>query len=192
MSQSTPGLLPIFRSENQLRLLGHLFLHPDREQTIAELGAATAIAQQTVSREVERLVRAGLLEDRRQGRMHFVRPNRRNPYFPELSGLLLKAIGPSSVLSDQLEGIAAIEEAYLFGSWARRYHGEPGQPPGDIDLVVVGEPDVDDVYEACRAAGGTLGQEVNVVILTPEEWRANRSGFVRQIRSGPLVPIGDR
>ncbi|GAC1596515.1 MAG: ArsR family transcriptional regulator [Acidimicrobiales bacterium] len=191
MSQSTPGLLPIFRSENQLRLMGQLFLHPDREQTIAELEAATAIAQQTVSREVERLVRAGLLVDRRQGRMHFVRPNRLSPYFPELAGLLLKALGPSSVLAGELKGMSGIEEAYLFGSWARRYHGEPGQPPGDIDLVVIGEPDVDDVYEACRVAGGILGQGVNVVILTPEEWRASRSGFVRQVRSGPLVPIGD-
>ena len=192
MSQFTPGLLPIFRSENQLRLLGQLFLHPDREQTIADLEAATAIAQQTVSREVGRLVRSGLLEDRRQGRMHFVRPSRRNPYFPELSGLLLKALGPRSVLADELEAVGAIDEAYLFGSWARRYHGEAGLPPGDIDLVVIGEPDVDDVYEACRRASATLGQEVNVVILTPQEWRANRSGFVRQIRSGPLVPIGDR
>lgn len=183
-------MLPIFRSDNQLRLLGQLFLHPDREQTIAELESATAIPQQTVSREVDRLVRAGLLGDRRQGRMHFVRPNPANPYFPELSGLLLKALGPRSVLADRLEGLEGIDEAYLFGSWARRYEGEPGAPPGDIDVVIVGEPDVDKVYEACRQAGAILGQEVNPVILTQQEWRGRRSGFVREIRSGPLVAIG--
>jgi DNA-binding transcriptional ArsR family regulator len=189
VSRSAPGLLPIFRSDNQLRLLGQLFLHPDHEQTIAELEAATSIPQQTVSREIDRLVQAGLLEDRRQGRMHFVRPDPANPYFPELSGLLLKALGPRSVLAERLDGIAGVDAAYLFGSWARRYEGEPGPPPGDIDVVIVGEPDVDEVYEACRQAGATLGQEVNPVILTPAEWKGRRSGFVRQVRSGPLVPI---
>jgi DNA-binding transcriptional ArsR family regulator len=192
VSRSAPGLLPIFRSDNQLRLLGQLFLHPDQEQTIAELEAATAIPQQTVSREVQRLVRVGLLEDRRQGRMHFVRPNPANPYFPELSGLLLKALGPRSVLSERLEPLEGIDEAYLFGSWARRYEGEPGPPPGDIDVVIVGEPDVDKVYEACRQAGSILGQEVNPVMLTQQEWRGRRSGFVREIRSGPLVAVGLR
>jgi DNA-binding transcriptional ArsR family regulator len=84
---------------------------PGQEQTIAELEAATSIPQQTVSREVERLLRAGLLDDRRQGRMHFVRPNPANPYFPELSGLLLKALGPRSVLAEQLEPLEGIDEA---------------------------------------------------------------------------------
>ena len=189
MSRPAPGLLPIFRSDHQLRLLGQLFLHADREQTIADLGAATSIPQQTVSREVERLVQAGLLEDRRQGRMHFVRPNPANPYYPELSGLLLKALGPRAVLADQLEAVAGIDKAYLFGSWARRYEGEPGAPPGDIDVVVIGEPDIDEVYEACRQAGAMLGQEVNPVILTAVEWGSRRSGFVRDVRSGPLVTV---
>jgi predicted nucleotidyltransferase len=190
VSRSAPGLLPIFRSDNQLRLLGQLFLHSDHEQTIADLEAATGIPQQTVSREVDRLVRAGLLDDRRQGRMHFVKPNPANPYFPELSGLLLKALGPRSVLAERLERLEGVDEAYLFGSWARRYEGEPGAAPGDIDFVIIGEPDVDEVYEACREAGAILGQEVNPVILTQQEWRGRRSGFVREIRSGPLVAIG--
>jgi len=172
-----------------MRLLGQLFLHADREQTIAELEAVTSIPQQTVSREVDRLVQAGLLDDRRQGRMHLVKPNTANPYYPELSGLLLKALGPRSVLAERLEPIAGIDEAYLFGSWARRYEGEPGLPPGDIDVVIIGEPDVDEVYEACQEAGAVLGQEVNPVILTAGEWQDRRSGFVRELRAGTLVKV---
>ncbi len=170
-------------------LLAQLFLHPDREQTIAELVETTGIAQQTLSREVERLIQAGLLSGRRVGRMHLVKANVSNRYFPELSGLLLKALGPLPVLAEHLAKLEGIDEAYLFGSWARRYRGEPGPPPGDIDVVVVGEPDVDELYEACRAAGAILGQEVNPVILAPAEWRERRSGFVREVKSGPLVPV---
>jgi predicted nucleotidyltransferase len=172
-----------------MRLLGQLFLHPDREQTISELEEVTGIPQQTLSREVNRLLRAGLLDGRRVGRLHFVMPNQACPYYPELSGLLLKALGPLSVLADHLEGLDGIEGAYLFGSWARRYQGESGPPQRDIDVVVIGSPDVDAVYDACSQAGELLGQEVNSVILTPDEWKARRSGFVREVRSGPLIEI---
>ena len=172
-----------------MRLLGQLFLHPDREQTIADLEQATGIPQQSVSREVNRLLDAGLLDGRRLGRLHLVKPNQGSPYFPELAGLLLKALGPRSVLAERLSGIAGIKDAYIFGSWARRYEGEPSAPPGDIDLVIIGEPDVDEVYEASRNAGAVLGQEVNAVILTPEEWRDCGSGFIREVSSGPLVRV---
>lgn len=189
MSRPAPGLTPIFRSDNQMRLLGQLFLHADQEQTIADLETATGIPQQTLSREVNRLLAAGLLEGRRVGRLHFVKPNLASPYYPELSGLLLKALGPLQVLSERLRRVAGIDDAYLFGSWARRYQGEAGPPPGDIDVAVVGNPDVDEIYEACNEASRVLGQEVNPVILTPEEWRSKRSGFIRQVRSGPLITL---
>ncbi len=189
MSASAPGLIPIFRSDSQMRLLGRLFLRPDQEQTLGDLQQATGIPQQTVSREVNRLLAVGILTSRRVGRSHVVRPNETNLYFPELSSLLLKALGPRSVLAERLRGVAAIDDAYLFGSWARRYEGEPGSAPGDIDVAIIGQPDVDKVYEACREAGQIIGQEVNAVILTPAEWQAQKSGFVREVRSGQLVRV---
>ncbi|MGH9039942.1 MAG: MarR family transcriptional regulator [Acidimicrobiia bacterium] len=192
MGEPPPPLLPIFRSENQLRLLGHLFLRPEAEHTIADLEAATGIPQQTLSREVARLAQAGIIRDRRQGRTHLVAANQASPYFPELAGLLLKALGPREALVEELAGLAGIREAYIFGSWARRYHGEAGTAPGDIDVVVVGETDVDAVYEACRRASRRTGQEVNPVVLTAPEWEAPQSGFLREVRAGSLVPVVPR
>jgi Predicted transcriptional regulators len=175
-----------------MRLLGHLFLRPDVEYTVAELENATSIPQQTVSREVARLVQAGLVRDRRQGRMHFVAANQASPYFPELAGLLLKAVGPKEVLADELAGVPGIKEAYIFGSWARRYDGLPGDPPRDVDVVVIGEPEVDTVYEACQRAARTINHEVNPVVLTQKEWKQKRSGFLREIGDGNLVQVVPR
>ena len=67
------------------------------------------------------LLKAGLLAGRRVGRLHFVKPNEASPYFPELAVLLLKVFGPRSVLAERLADLDGVEEAYLFGSWARRY-----------------------------------------------------------------------
>lgn len=101
----------------------------------------------------------------------------------------MKALGPRSLLAERLSEIEGVDAAYLFGSWARRYEGDPGPPPGDIDVVVIGEPGVDAIYEAAGEVGRLVGQEVNPVVLTPAEWRSRRSGFVKEVRNGPVDPV---
>jgi predicted nucleotidyltransferase len=50
-----------------------------------------------------------------------------------------------------------MEHASVFGSWAQRYLGEPGPAPTDIDLLVVGRPDMDVLADAVSRAGARLG-----------------------------------
>ncbi|MGQ0670645.1 MAG: MarR family transcriptional regulator [Actinomycetota bacterium] len=189
VSESPPGLLPIFRSRHQLRLLGYLFVHAGSEFSIAELERRTGISQQTISREVDRLARAGLLSVRPAGRMRLVEADAGSPYFFELRALLLKVSGPAVVLAESLAGVTGIREAYLFGSWALRYQGELGPPPADVDVLVVGDADPDAVEAVCVDVGRRLRIEVNPVVLSDEEWRRSGSGFLRQLRRGPLVQL---
>jgi hypothetical protein len=62
------------------------------------------------------------------------------------------------------------------------YHGEAGAPPADIDALVVGNPDPDQIYEACRKAEERLGTAVNPTILTEEEFKSSQRGFVGTVR----------
>jgi len=189
VSESPPALLPIFRSRNQLRLLGYLFVHADTGISIAELERRTGIPQQTISREVDRLAEAGLLSVRSSGRMRLVAANTGSPYFAELQALLLKAAGPAVLLSDALAQVRGIREAHIFGSWARRYQGERGPSPADVDLVVVGDADLEAVEAVCMEVGRRVGLEVNAVVLSDDEWERRASGFLRQLREGPLVQV---
>lgn len=192
VSESPPALLPIFRSQNQFRLLGYLFVHADDAISIAELERRTGIPQQTISREVDRLAEAGLLAVRSSGRMRLVTANADSPYFAELQGLLLKAAGPAVVLSDALAEVRGIDEAHVFGSWARRYRGESGPSPADVDVVVVGDADPEAVESVCTEVGRRLGLDVNAIVLSVEEWERRASGFLRQVREGPLVQVAPR
>lgn len=112
-----------------------------------------------------------------------------SPYFTELSSLMFKAFGPVCVVGAELRGLAGVEEAWLFGSWARRYLGEEGAAPVDIDLLVVGRPDMDDLAAATTRAGSTLGRPVGVTILSREEWAGAATGFVRAVRDGARVRV---
>ncbi len=45
-----------------------------------------------------------------------------------------------------------IEQLMIYGSWAARCEGEAGPSPNDIDLLVIGRPDRDEVHEAALRA----------------------------------------
>ena len=67
MYSSAPALLPVFRSEAQARILAALLLDPSREASIADLARLGGIRPPNALREVNRLIGAGLLKDRRGG-----------------------------------------------------------------------------------------------------------------------------
>jgi len=191
MRTDAPLLLPIFRSRGQGRLLARIFLHPEEPIPLAGLAREIGLDATTVLREVNRLEDAGLVVSDRIGRARVVRHDERSPFYPELSALLFKAFGPATVLARSLRGLPGVEAAYIFGSWASRYHGEAGPAPADIDLLVVGRPDRRVLARVCREAGRELGLEVNPTVVAKESWESDETPFVRSLKPAPLVALDD-
>jgi predicted nucleotidyltransferase len=108
-----------------------------------------------------------------------------------LAQLVLLAFGPAHVLSEELGGVEEIEEAYIFGSWAERYEGIDGPPPEDLDVLVIGNPDRDQLYDATLRAEERLQRRIDVTVRRLEAWRNPGDGFLRQVRSSPLIPVID-
>lgn len=182
-------LLPLFRSRGQARLLARVFLHPDERRSLNQLAHELELDPATVQREAERLEEAGILTSERIGRARLVRPNEDSPFYTELQGLLLKAFGPVPVLRGSLRKLAGVEQAFIYGSWAARYSGQPGEAPGDIDLLVLGRPDRRQLSRLCREAGEELGFEVNPTVLSPSDWESDATGFIRSLKDQPLLPL---
>ncbi|MCW2776029.1 MAG: ArsR family transcriptional regulator [Nocardioides sp.] len=66
--------------------------------------------------------------------------------------------------------------------------GDTSPATHDIDVMVLGESDVDAVYEACARTEASVHRPVNPTILTPEEFAAP-SGFLDKVRGGPAVAV---
>ncbi|MCL3861732.1 helix-turn-helix domain-containing protein [Actinotalea sp. K2] len=188
MRTSAPALVPIFRSALQARLLLRV-LTGDGGLTAADLARALGEPEPTVYRETRRLLDAGLLMGEHVGRAQVLLPAEGNPATAPLRQLLVVTYGPSHLVGRALAGITGIEEAYLHGSWAARFHGEPGGPPGDIDVLLVGAPDRRTVDAALEGLEPELGREVNVTYVSPERWRSTDDPFVTTVRARPLVPL---
>jgi hypothetical protein len=189
VSTAPPRLAPIFRSDTQLQILGATYLEPERHFTIPELVERSSRPQPTVAREVDRLTEAGLLQSELRSGRRSEWADTTSPIFDELRSILLKTIGPKAVIEEQLRGLESIDQALIYSSWARRYHGEPGPLPQDVDLVVIGHADVREVRTEVDIASRQLGCDVNVTVLTPEEWERGETGFLAHLEAQPLVAL---
>jgi DNA-binding transcriptional ArsR family regulator len=190
MKVSPPTLLPLLRSRAHGELLAWLYLHPGSEYSTTDLARLVGLSQATASREADRLLGAGLVEERRLGRMRLLRAAAETILTRPLTDLLAVTFGPLPVLAELLAGVEGIAEAYIYGSWAARYAGDPGPLPRDIDVLVAGTVDPDDVYDAARAAETRLGREVNVTLVTAARWaEPGDDPFLTGLRRRPLVRL---
>lgn len=189
MRTKHPPLLPIFRSRLQGELLACVLLTHGDDSSISELSRRIGADPATVQREADRLERAGIFSSRRVGRARLVSANRDSPLHRSLLELVLLTFGPTYVLRIELTKVSGVEEAYIFGSWAERYRGVEGLPPGDIDVLIVGNPDRDELHDATLRAEERLRREVSVAVRSPKAWANGNDSFTRQLRKSALVPV---
>lgn len=187
MRTEAPLLAPIFRSDGQARLLAVLLLG-DGELSVTDLANRAHLAYPTAHREVARLLDAGILVERPVGRTRLIGVNLDSPLTAPLREILTVSAGPVALLAEELERIAGVDAAFLYGSFAARLLGVGGSAPNDIDVMVVGTPDVNEVYDACTRVEAAVHRPVNPTILTATEL-AEQSGFLDTVRSGPVVAV---
>ena len=188
MTRKASVLAPVLRSETQARLLAAVLLQPDREASIADLARETGSDPGNLHSEVERLVQAGILADRRVGRTRLLRAGDSALVGP-LADLLLLGYGPKTAVEDALTDIPDIEQAFIGGSWAARYHGQAGAFPHDVDVIVVGKPNRDDVTEAVIEALRAVGHDGQVIFRSSTAWREAKDTYTRTAKDSPLVEL---
>jgi predicted nucleotidyltransferase len=133
---------------------------------------------------------AGLVTSRKVGNTRLVRANTASPYYAGLAEVLTRAFGVPAVLAEALRGVDGITTAYIYGSWAARHEGQAGQRPvGDIDVLVLGEPDRAQLYAALSTAEQRLARPVQAAIRD-NSWLESGSGaFHNTVTSRPLTRL---
>lgn len=185
-----PSLLPILRSQQQGEILALLLGDPDLELSLTEISARTGAPHPSVHREIERAEQAGLVTSRKVGNTRLVRANTVSPYYPGLADALTRAFGVPAVLSRALGAVDGIDAAYIYGSWAARHSGEPGRRPvGDIDVLVLGKPSRDELYEALSMAEQRLGRPVDATIRDATWLESGTGAFHDTVKSRPMLEL---
>jgi DNA-binding transcriptional ArsR family regulator len=188
--QPTPSLLPILRSQQQGEILALLLGDPGLELSLTEIASRTGAPHPSVHREIQRAEQAGLITTRKIGNTRLARANTASPYYSGLAEVLTRAFGVPAVLTEALQPLQRISAAYIYGSWAARHEGQAGQRPvGDIDVLILGEPDRDQLYAALSAAEKRLGRPVQATIRDPGWLGSGTGSFHDTVSSRPLLEL---
>lgn len=191
MQTEAPPLLPLLRSRLQAELLTLVLLNPEREWTLTELADRVGGSVSSAMREVARAEQAGVVASHRFGNMRLVTAAS-SPLTEPLTELLLRSFGPGVVVREELAAVDNVNAAYIFGSWAARYEGHGGRAPNDVDVLILGRPDRDEIDDAMQRASVRLAREVNATIRSDEWWKTGTDGLHTEVTSRPIVLILER
>lgn len=190
MRTTAPNLLPLFRSEMQVRLLALVLLQPERTWTLQELTETLSAPQSSVHRELKRAEAAGIIARDGSARPHRFSAADNEPLYGPLAELLRRSVGVEQQLRAVLERPDVVAAA-IYGSWA----GGSRRPDSDIDVLVVGDVDLRELRRRTRAVGKSAGRTIDLTVLAPNEFQRllnDRSSFTRRVLDGPTKPlVGD-
>jgi DNA-binding transcriptional ArsR family regulator len=189
MRSKSPSLFPLARSNEQLLVLGEVFCSNTNDHaglTGVEIARRTGVPQPTVSRELGRLSDAGWIRLRPLGTVKIAEPITAIPIFIPLRQLIASTVGVLSLLRDALGSDDRVGEAWIFGSWAARFHNEPGPFPNDVDLAVLGTISLPDAYRAIGDAQEATKMTISIRVYPPTA----STEFLNEIRATGVVVKG--
>jgi len=172
-------LAALLGSRARAAILARLLLAPDREEHLRELARATGFAPRTVQVEVDRLVAAGIVRERRSGNRRYLSAEKGHPLYGGLCQLLEESYGLKAALEEAIRDEPAIEEAFMFGSASR---GER-RAGSDVDVLLVGSIGTRQSLALVRPLAKRFGVEITPLVYSPKEFRkrARGRGFVASV-----------
>jgi predicted nucleotidyltransferase len=178
----------IFGSRIRAKILSWLFTHPDESFFVRQLAMILEEDPTNVSREMAKLEELGILRSKRNGNLKHFQSNRECPFFEELKGLVLKTTGVAGRIRDVLDKVAGIEFAFIYGSYAK---GEE-KADSDVDLLVIGDVDLDRLESNLEKLEEMLGREINYVLYSMKEFKSKkkaRDGFLMDVLGSKKIMV---
>jgi len=150
------------------KILAATLMRPEKSWYLSELSTFLETRPSSLQREVDALSKVGILEQSRDGRRVYLKPNALSPVFTDLKNLFAKTTGLVPVLREALEALGQhIKVAFLYGSIARSEEVSES----DVDLMVIGEAGLSEMVPALKRAEAILGRPINPTIYSMEEFR---------------------
>lgn len=174
-------------SEYRRKVLALLLLHPDERYHQREIARLTDTISGTLSRELSKMVEAGVLLKESVGNQMQYRANQDCAIFAELVSILRKTDGlPETIAQALLPFSDRIKAAFIFGSTA----SGKATADSDIDLMVIGDVTFSELVTALYSVQENLRREINPKQYAEQEWfqlLTEQSGFVRDLLAKPKL-----
>ena len=144
----------------------------------------------TIKRELDRMVKVGILTLTKIGNQHHFQANSECPIYHELLAIVRKTFGISAVLKTALKPIdEKVKIAFVYGSVAKAEDGADS----DIDLMLAGhELAYAEVMERLSKAEELLGRPINPTIYDTDQLGVKLkkgNSFLKRVMDQPKLWI---
>ena len=177
-----------FRSQARRRLLAYYFTNPTARLHLRDLAERLNTDPSNLSKELRRLEGERLFRSEISGRQKYFQLNREYPLFDEVRAIVEKTIGAVAVIRHALQRMDGIQEAYLYGSFAKNQQ----DAASDIDVLIIGAPREEAVAQVVSKLERQLGREINYTVLTEREFasrRLRKDAFLENVWHNKRIPL---
>jgi predicted nucleotidyltransferase len=155
---------------------------------VRQLATVLRVDSTNLSRELARLEEEGLLRSEIEGRQRYYSINPQYSHLRAVFSLLQGTVGVVPALRDALRRVEGIEQAYLYGSFAKNEQNAAS----DIDLLIIGKPDAADLALEVAGLEKMLNREVSYTALKRQELKKKLSSndpFFSDVWQGKRVEL---
>lgn len=170
----------LFTSRVRVRLLTLFLTHPTEAFYIRQITRLTGETYSNVRQELQNLAELGLILGERRANAIYYRANPEHFLFPELKSIILKTEAIGDILREKLATLGNVRLAFVYGSTAKGTE----LASSDIDLMLIGEVDLNALDRIVDQVEEELGRTVNYTVFDEGEWRdrvAERHSFAMDI-----------
>lgn len=173
-------------SSTRAELLGLFFNNPDEKYYLREIARHIGKDAAGIKRELDKLVKIGLLTGEKRGIQKYYSANRDSPVFSEMKGLIFKTTGAQGSIKAALSRLKGIQSAFLYGSYAKGAEKEDS----DINLMVIGQVNITELNDVVMGLEEKLKREIDYLVFDEQEFRKRRESkdpFIREVLKGKKI-----
>lgn len=192
MSTKSPALSDVLFGQIRGGVLALLYGWADKAFYVRQIARHIDASAGAVRRELETLAAVDLIVRTSVGNQVFYQVNQGHPVFSEMRALVNKTVGIFNTLRSALESLSnRVSVAFVYGSIARQEE----RAGSDIDLMIIGDIELDDVLVRLSGVETAVGRAVNPTVYSIHEFKRKLeegNHFLNAVLAGQKVfLIGD-
>lgn len=202
----------LIKSKTKKGILKLFISHENESFYLTQIADKISASKGTAQRELEKLVKFGILKSEKVGNLRYYSLDKENPAFEEYISIFKKTLALHLSLMRDLQNFSGIDHALIFGSYAKNEM----KNDSDIDLIIIGSPNEDDLIKIIKKSENVFQREINYHLYSKNDFLSkykkgsflknalknyiylskNKNGFEKLLQQvdpkGPSQKRGDR
>ncbi len=173
-------------SSTRAELLGLFFNNPDDRFYLREIARQIGKDAAGIKRELDTLVKIGLLAREKRGIQKYYFVNKGSPIFSEMKGLVFKTTGVQGAMKASLSRLKGVHTAFIYGSYAKGSEKEDS----NINIMVIGQANITELNDMVMGLEEKLKRDIDYLVFDEQEYRKRKESkdpFIREILKGKKI-----